>query len=265
MFAVDMFVSPSSLELYQVTANGLRNGAFPYGVLSEIQNQNCFKLSGNLLFTQAGGVVTTAVSPAIQVGTFEGMPNISVYGAGIKDFDPDTSLGLTFYLTSSQPNLYSAIFDSITAFDNQTFMPVMSLPLPFETFEGTTGFTGVDVVRWGQDGLAILSSGGHIYLVRGGAIVPELLSLNPPAVLTASSFTSISRGAGNTDLTLTGTNFIPGVAVLWNGSYRTTTIVDATHVSVAIPASDLASAGSVSVEAVNPGATASSALTITIQ
>ncbi len=31
---------------------------------------------------------------------------------------------------------------------------------------------------------------------------------------------------GNTLLTLTGSNFLPGVAVTWNGSYRTTTIVD---------------------------------------
>jgi hypothetical protein len=63
---------------------------------------------------------------------------------------------------------------------------------------------------------------------------------------------------------LTGSNFVPGVAVLWNGSYRTTTIVDATHVTVAIPASDLAASGTVSLTAVNPGAPASSALAFTI-
>jgi hypothetical protein len=45
-------------------------------------------------------------------------------------------------------------------------------------------------------------------------------------------------------LPLTGSNFLPGVAVTWNGSYRTTTIVDAAHVTVGIPASDLAASGS---------------------
>jgi hypothetical protein len=65
-------------------------------------------------------------------------------------------------------------------------------------------------------------------------------------------------------LTLTGTNFQPGVAVTWNGSYRTTTIVDATHVTVAIPASDLAVAGSGSLAATNLGAAASNKLTVTI-
>jgi hypothetical protein len=65
-------------------------------------------------------------------------------------------------------------------------------------------------------------------------------------------------------LTLTGSNFLPGVAVTWNGSYRTTTIVDANHVSVAIPASDLTNTGTGSLVATNPGASASNTLQITI-
>jgi hypothetical protein len=88
-----------------------------------------------------------------------------------------------------------------------------------------------------------------------------------PATMPVGKTTStvIARGSGNTLLTLTGSIFIPGVAVNWNGSYRTTTIVDATHVLVAIPAADLAVAGTASVTAVNPGAGSSSAITITIQ
>lgn len=65
-------------------------------------------------------------------------------------------------------------------------------------------------------------------------------------------------------LTLTGSNFQPGVAINWNGAYRTTTIVDSTHVTVAIPAADLAFAGTATRVATNPGASASSALAITI-
>ena len=52
--------------------------------------------------------------------------------------------------------------------------------------------------------------------------------------------------------------------VTWNGSYCTTIILDATHVTVAIPASDLAATGSASLIATNPGAAASSALTVSI-
>ena len=139
------------------------------------------------------------------------------------------------------------------------------MSLDIGQIEGTTSYSGVDVVRWGQDGLAILTSGGHIYFLRGAFVVPGLLGSNSPASLVSSSVSSITHGAGNTLLTLTGSNFQPGVAVTWNGSYRTTTIVDATHLNVAIPAADLATAGTASVVATNPGGLASNTLTITIQ
>jgi hypothetical protein len=262
MLATDLYTSPSGLGVFGVTSGGLVNESHALG--SVMQNLNCYKLSGGQLFTQAGGVANAAVSPVVQVGVFQGMPNISNYGVGVKDFDPDASLGLSFYLTDSNPNLYSGIFDSITAFNNQTFMPNTVLPLPLQTFEGNTSFTGVDVVRWGEDGLAILTSGGNVYLVRGAAIVPQLLGVNSAAVLTASSLSSANAGTGNISLTLTGSNFVPGVAVLWNSSYRTTTIIDATHITVAIPASDLATAGTASLSAVNPGASPSGSLSFTI-
>jgi hypothetical protein len=189
--------------------------------------------------------------------------NGTTYAAPAKDFAADSSLGLGFYFnTSSQ---YSSVRSGITAYSTQTFLPVSSLPIPFTTLESTTGFSGVDMVRWGQDGLAILSATGKLYLVRGASIVPQLLKANSAATLTAASSISATAGSGNMLLTLTGTNFIPGVAVLWNGSYRTTTIVDNAHMTVAIPASDLAQIGAATIIAVNPGASSSNQLPFTIQ
>ena len=253
----------STLNTYSVTSNGLVNGSYPYYVSSNLQNFGCSKLDGGILYAGPGGVANANVYPAVQLGTFEGLMGI-VNGITIGAWAPDTSLGLSFYLTDANPNDFSGIFDSITAFSNQTFMPTATIPLPVTTIEGTTSVTGVDVVRWGQDGVAILSSGGRVYLIRGAAIVPQLLNVNSAAVITASSLTSTIHGTGNLSLTLTGSNFVPGVAVLWNGSCRTTTIVDSTHVSVAIPASDFAQAGTAMITAVNPGATASDPLTFSI-
>jgi hypothetical protein len=142
------------------------------------------------------------------------------------------------------------------------------MPAPASSVEA-----GWTMMRWGQDGMAMLSSAQNystnqavtvVMLLRGPFVTPQLLSTNTAATLTSSSTSTFTHGAGNTMLTLTGSNFQPGVAVTWNGSYRTTTIVDTTHVTVAIPASDLANAGTGSLVATNPGATASSALAITI-
>jgi len=166
-----------------------------------------------------------------------------------------------YYLTAtgSYPSVYQ-----IVAYDQNTFLPVLTVPLDMANIEGNTSFNAVDVIRWGQDGLAVLTSSGHIYLLRGPVVVPGLLSQATAATLVSSSATTLTHGSGNAIITLTGSNFVPGVAVTWNGSYRTTTIVDETHVTVAIPASDLASIGTGSLVAINPGAPASSALTVNI-
>ena len=116
------------------------------------------------------------------------------------------------------------------------------------------------MLRWGQDGLALLYSAENyttnqtvtaVMLLSGPFVTPQLLHNNSAAVLTSGA--ALTHGSGNTMLTLTGANFQPGVAVTWNGSYRATTVVDAAHVTVAIPASDLTSAGTASVVATNPG------------
>ena len=105
---------------------------------------------------------------------------------------------------------------------------------------------------------------GHLYLLRGPDVAPGLLTASTAASLASASGSTLAHGSGNLLLTLAGTNFLPGVAVNWNGSYRTTTITDATHVTVAVAASDLATAGTATLTATNPGAPISGGLTFTI-
>jgi hypothetical protein len=233
-------------------------GSYPIGYTA------CFKLNGASLYGENGLVANLSGATATLAGIVEDVPtNGTTYAAPAKEFAADSSLGLAFYFNTSSH--YSSTRTGITAYNTHTFLPVSSLPIPFSSLESTTGFSGVDMVRWGQDGLAILSATGKLYLVRGAGIVPELLTTNPAATLTASSSLAAAAGSGNVLLTLTGTNFLPGVAVLWNGSYRTTTIVDNAHVTVAIPASDLAGSGAATITAVNPGSSPSNPLLFTIQ
>jgi hypothetical protein len=66
-------------------------------------------------------------------------------------------------------------------------------------------------------------------------------------------------------LTVTGTSFIQGATVLWNGAARTTTFVSATELKAAIPATDLATASSVTITVVNPlSGVASTGMTFTV-
>ena len=264
LLAFDTDTSGSTLDHYTVTSAGFTYYDYSQYTESTLNGFGCFKLSGGLAFGNTGGVANPATVPATQIGVYP------VKGGGTfsttATLAPDTSLQRTFFLVNTQPgSTTGSAVDGVQAFDQNTFLPTTETSLNMETVEGNTSYTGVDLIRWGQDGLAALTSGGHIYLLRGPAVVPQLMNQNSAAVLSSISATTVALGSGNMLITLTGSNFVPGVAAMWNGSYRTTTIVDATHLTVAIPASDLATAGTASVTVVNPGAASSSALTITIQ
>lgn len=264
MLSFDTDTSGATLDHYTVTSAGFQYYNYQQYVGSTLTRGGCFKADGNKVYTVTGGIADWTTNPATQLGIFGGAGN-SMWGYN-GDVLPDGSLGRTFYVVNSNTSYsYPATYDTLQAFDNNTYMPAGKVSIDFTTTEGSnSSYTLSDVIRWGQDGVAILTSGGHIYLLRGAAIVPQLLDTNSAATLSASSASTIAKGTGNTILTLTGSNFVPGVAVTWNGSYRTTTIVDPTHLTVAIPASDLAATGTGNLVATNPGAPASNSLTVTV-
>jgi trimeric autotransporter adhesin len=251
--------SGEGITSFPVTASGISRGTNTPG------SDACFKLVAGIAYSGIGVVVNFNPATPLYTGKFNGAIPL-VGGTSGLGMEADPSLNAVFYPTLASSGSAYGTFDSISTFNTTTFVTTSVLSLPFASIEGsTTSISPVDTFRWGQDGLAILTSTGNVYLLRGPAIVPQLLNTSTPATLSSSSLTSVTHGTGNTVLTLTGTNFVPGVAALWNGSYRTTTIVDATHVTMAIPASDLAADGSAMIALVNPGAPPSTPLTFTVQ
>jgi uncharacterized protein (TIGR03437 family) len=76
-----------------------------------------------------------------------------------------------------------------------------------------------------------------------GNSAPTIASLNPNSVL---------AGSGAFTLTVTGSNFINGAVVRWNNSDRATTFVSSTQLTAAIPAGDIATAGSATIAVAMP-------------
>ena len=265
MLAFDTDTSGATLDHYTVTPAGFQYYNYSQYTESTLNDFGCFKLSGGVAFANAGGVANPATVPATQLGIFSVRGGEGGEFSTSGSFVPDTSLESSFYLVNTEAtgtSSFGTAPDGIQSFNLNTYMPTSEVSLNMGKIEGNTSYTGVDVVRWGQDGLAVLTSGGHLYFLRGAFVVPGELNTNSAAAI--NSAPSLTHGSGNALLTITGSNFLPGVAVMWNGSYRTTTIESNHTLTVAIPASDLASAGTASVVAVNPGAPASNALTITI-
>jgi hypothetical protein len=75
-------------------------------------------------------------------------------------------------------------------------------------------------------------------------LLPTISSLAPTGVVVG--------GAGLT-LTVLGSNFVSASTVQWNQQARATTFVSATQLTAAIPASDIAVAGTASITVSNPG------------
>ena len=107
--------------------------------------------------------------------------------------------------------------------------------------------TSLSVSSFGEDeaGEVYLTDlGGTVYRIDGVANPsPNLLSLNPNAVIAGDpAFT----------LQLTGTGFVAGSTVRWNGSDRPTTYLSSTSLTAMISAPDVAAAGIESVTVFNP-------------
>ena len=101
----------------------------------------------------------------------------------------------------------------------------------------------------------------------GGASLAATFTItNPlPMIGGLSPSSAVVGGAGFT-LTVDGSKFVNGAVVQWNGAARTTTFVNSTRLTAAIPASDIATAGTVQITVLNPppGGGISSAVSLPI-
>lgn len=88
---------------------------------------------------------------------------------------------------------------------------------------------------------------------------------NPAPVLTGLSPDHATAGGDAFSITVTGSGFLNGAKVLWNGSPRTTSFVSATQLNVAIGLQDIQDGGTASISVANPAPSrASNALPFTI-
>jgi hypothetical protein len=226
-----------------------------------------FELVGNRIYGSTGGVADPTTAIPMQLGVFQVQAAAGtgqdVQGVGVA---ADPAAGRVFFLGETLAGTANPV---LLAYDSNTYEL-----LQLQQFTGYS--QGADLVRWGRDGLAwhTANSGafgnptagaGEVIIMRGPFVLPQWNSSNPTAALTAISPNSANHGSANLTLTVTGSNFVPGAVVLWNGNERTTTFIDASDLRVAIPASDLAQAGTVTVVVNNPGSTNSGSVSFTIQ
>jgi hypothetical protein len=262
-YAYDSTTTGAEFYRYTVNANGvaLTDGTTLDGMGGF---SGTIAVDGGLVYGSGGGIVNPATTPPSQVAVLslgEGPYGSSLYGGGVIPYAAESksfNVGV---------NAAGTALSYIERFDTQHFTLEQQIPFP------TANVSGVPGTRWGQDGLAYIIPGPassttqspQIFLIRGPFVLPAEAASNPAPQLSTTDHNTVTVASGNVVITVTGSGFIPGATVFWNSSPRTTTYVDAAHVTVAIPATDVQSSGTGTLSSQNPGSGNSNSLSITVQ
>lgn len=131
----------------------------------------------------------------------------------------------------------------------------------------TSGSGALDITAPGNANIA--PPGHYLLFLVNSSGVPSLgrmvqLGVSAPATLASLSPSSATAGGPGFTLTTNGTGFLSGAVIRWNGANRTTTFVNSSQLTAAIPATDIATAGTAQITTMNPGTAASNALPFTI-
>jgi hypothetical protein len=113
------------------------------------------------------------------------------------------------------------------------------------------GGSGSVLVLNPTDRSVIAQSGLPPAALRDYSTLRGLVVGSGPTLASTAPATAV-HGAGNTSVVCTGTGFVNGCYVLFNGQGLTTTFTSGTSVSGTILAAQLVTAGTASVQVLNP-------------
>jgi hypothetical protein len=238
--------------------------------------------------TSSGGTVSQQWNDFLEGSTISYAAGL-LYGNDGRVFNPATGLLVgSFDVSSSCCYSYGQVlpdspinrfFDlgetpfytnfGITSYNLTQFTPVAVTDL------STLGnYTPAAFIPWGSNGVAFIletcceSTSYQTILVKSSAmLMTSSTTANPVPTATSLSPASATHGGWNFPVTITGSNFVPGSTVTWNGASLYAAYVSPTQLTLYVPYTDIASAGTAQVVVSNPtpGGGKSATLTFTIK
>ncbi|HTS36663.1 MAG TPA: hypothetical protein VMH04_13395 [Candidatus Solibacter sp.] len=177
---------------------------------------------------------------------------------------PDSAINRLFALGVTP---FSENFLGVTTYNLSKFTPTAVANLS-QVPAGTIS----SFISWGNNGLAFLdqveccgTTSSQVVLLSSSSMFATGTQ-NPVPVAQSLSPSSATHGTWNMPVTITGTGFVPGSQVTWNGTSLYANYLSPTQLTLYVPASALASAGTVNVVVTNPvpGGGKSTPVTFTI-
>ncbi len=279
-FFTDSTQLPDSITYPSIGDLVFANATTLYGYFEDTVSEVTVNSSGGTLGTQwedlldgsvieyAGGLLYDNVGHVLNpvTGTLVGSYDVSAgCCSSSAQILPDSPINRVFALGVTP--FYN--YFGVTSFNLSKFTPVAVANL-----SQLNGTTGGNFIPWGSNGLAfILQSGccgtttNQVVLVQSPAMLLTTgATKNPVPTAQSLSPSGVTHGGGNFPLTVKGSGFVPGSEVTWNGTALSVAYVNATELTVYVPASAIASAGSAQVVVSNPapGGGSASAPTFTI-
>ncbi|MCE9557788.1 MAG: hypothetical protein K8R88_02440 [Armatimonadetes bacterium] len=180
----------------------------------------------------APAAITTLAPNTIEQGTTGNIVVTGTSASGTEFFDPGAGFANRIAAAFSGSGL---TVNSVT-FTDPTHV--------------TVNVTASGAAALGLRNLTITNPDGQTSLGSNALTVTG--SSNPVPVLTSISPNSATAGGSTFTLTATGSNFVAGSIVRWNGADLTTTFVSSTSLTASVPAGNIATAGTASVTVFNP-------------
>jgi hypothetical protein len=273
---IDFFTGTTKLA-DSVTTEDASQLAFASGTLLYGYQPN--GLLTQIAVSSTGGTLTQDWSDVITGGNFQYSGGLIFSGDG-QEFDPATGLLLGtfdvgtspccyYYYTEILPNSslnrafvlgVTPFFDSfsITSYNLTQFTPLAVANLSGLSTSPYSYVSSSNFIQWGNSGLAfILTNSGtdtaQVVLVQSSTLLlAATKSRSPSPVSNSLSPSRVSHGSKNFRMTVQGSGFVPGSVVSWNGKAHSASFVSENELTVYVPAADVASSGTVSIEVKNP-------------
>ena len=251
-----------------------------YGTDASSTWQLWYSTNGGISFLLSGGTITTNTT-SLQIATF----TLNVSG------------NVRFQLRKTDGTTNRINWDdiNITPYSAPVGTPTLSSISPASAMAGGaaftltatgTKFTNTSIINWNGTALtttfisatSLTASVPSANIANAGTVPVTVTTPNvgtssavsfvvqnaPAPALSSISPNSATAGSATFTLTATGSNFVSGSTINWNGTALTTTFVSATSLNANVPAANLATAGTAGITVVTPGTPTTGAVSFTI-